>query len=84
MVKDCEVSRELQKMMSDLKGFDLLFTESGDRISISKWCEPKRKSYIISICKGGENTFKSIGYIREQDIDDFREFIESNIGKVGQ
>ena len=81
MVKDCAVANELQRMMSEQKGFELVFTQSGDKISVSKWGEPKRKSYIISICKGNDNTFKSMGYIKEQNIDEFRKFLESNLGR---
>lgn len=82
MIKDCAVANELQKMMSEQKGFDLIFTQTGDKISVSKWCDNKRKSYIISICKGGENTYKSVGYIKEQNIDEFRKFIKSNLERL--
>ena len=82
MIRDCTVSKELQRMMSEQKGFDLLFTQTGDKISVSKWSDNKRKSYIISICKGGENTYKSMGYIKEQNIDEFRKFIKSNIERL--
>ena len=81
MTEDCAVSRELQKLISEQKGFELVFTQTGDRISVSKWGNPKRKSYIISVCKGGDNHYRSMGYIKEQNIEEFREFIEKNIGR---